>query len=667
MRLDDRGSELLKTWVIKRLSDVSDADPDVLGEYVLALVKSDEPDAVVRSTCISNLQDFLQDSTESFVDEVIAVIATNSYDPDYVPIATAPAVPTGFDSRKRGHEDDGMDNSNARFGSGDDRPAKQLRRGRGGPHGARGGRFQQTPQQQWQPASQIPQVPALPQGIPPFDVNNPLATFLAMQQLIGLPALPGMPQAPSAHTQIKSGRRCYDYDAKGFCAKGASCMYEHGDDAIMLPPNEPYDPTNSTLVQFPTVPDLQHRDNTPMRGRGRGRGIGSGHRGGNRRAEISHLGQNYDTANTTIVVESIPEAYFDEKTVRDFFGQFGHIEEVQMHAYKRLAIVKYDQYDAAKAAYDSPKVVFDNRFVKVYWHKMDGQTEGGTVRQNGPTQKNDLDAEMKVPEPSVDLEAIAIKQAEAQKKHEENMKQRAAAEQKKHELDAQLKAMDEEKHRLAAKLAKKTGKHTDTTNANMEQENRTKDLKDKLARLEAEAQELGIDPHVPSNDWSPYPSRGRGGYRGRGAPRGRGYNPGYAGTRGGAVKRLDNRPRTISMIFPEGTFDQHAEALRQYLLLSNHLDFANLSRHPDRADTALIAFDQRYRAENFMAAAASGLPHVGQVVLAWQANAPAAATAAAANGNASLENASQIDTSESPALGESAPAFDVADEDDRWT
>lgn len=63
MLLDDSESEQLKTWVIKRLEDISDADSDVLADYVLALVKSDEPDEQVKQNCLDNLEDFLHDST----------------------------------------------------------------------------------------------------------------------------------------------------------------------------------------------------------------------------------------------------------------------------------------------------------------------------------------------------------------------------------------------------------------------------------------------------------------------------------------------------------------------------------------------------------------------------------------------------------------------------
>ena len=81
--------------------------------------------------------------------------------------------------------------------------------------------------------------------------------------------------------------------------------------------------------------------------------------------------------------------------------------------------------------------------------------------------------------------------------------------------------------------------------------------------------------------------------------------------------RLDNRPKTIAVTFTDGTYSGHEEALRQFLLFNN-LDSANLSKHPDRDDMALIAFTQRFEGENFMAQATnSELTHIGKVDLSW--------------------------------------------------
>jgi hypothetical protein len=41
----------------------SDADSDVLADYVLALIRSDAPDQEIRKASLENLEDFLKDSS----------------------------------------------------------------------------------------------------------------------------------------------------------------------------------------------------------------------------------------------------------------------------------------------------------------------------------------------------------------------------------------------------------------------------------------------------------------------------------------------------------------------------------------------------------------------------------------------------------------------------
>lgn len=54
---------LLKTWLMTRLESSSEADPDVLSDYILALLRHDKTPDEVMSTCISQLSDFMTGST----------------------------------------------------------------------------------------------------------------------------------------------------------------------------------------------------------------------------------------------------------------------------------------------------------------------------------------------------------------------------------------------------------------------------------------------------------------------------------------------------------------------------------------------------------------------------------------------------------------------------
>lgn len=255
-----------------------------------------------------------------------------------------------------------------------------------------------------------------------------------------------------------------------------------------------------------------------------------------------------------------------------------------MQPYKRLALVKYDDYMGARRAYDSPKVIFDNRFVKVYWYNPN------TLPTPPAVGKNSLESSRpKEEEQSFDKEEFERNAMAAQKRLEEKKAQMKEMEVKRQALEKQKEELAqkqaEEKRRLLERLAAKGIASGDTTmtNSTMNGSNgadhskasaHTKALREKVAELEAEAKSLGLDSAL-----SDYTLRGRGRGRGRGSyrgwegfsargeafdsPRGRG---GFR-ARGGGKYNLDNRTKRVAVSGVE--FDtKKDEALRSYLLVS---------------------------------------------------------------------------------------------------
>lgn len=544
-------------------------------------------------------------------------------------------VPTGPQngSRKRSYNDRGDGDSHDRGfqpgGEQNGRLFKQPRRGgnsgRGnydGFNNGRGGLQGGPPPMNLQgipPFPNMPGMPSPPPGMPPLDPNNPVAALLAMQAM-GFP-IPGLQNHPQSDSPTGRGpprqmqrqprkQRCRDYDSKGFCARGNTCMYEHGQDSIYVPPGakaDEYDPTNSTLMTGIEASNGRPNGFNNFRGndRGRGRGGQRGDRGGQYnnpsrrggRAEFSSDRPNYDRTKTTIVVENIPEEKFSEDEVRAFFSEFGHIVEVSMRPYKRLAIVKYEDYNSAKEAYSSPKVIFDNRFVKVYWY-VDQESlpqppsVPPTKGSNGALSNEDgipIPAPARATsEPQIDIEEFTKKQQEVQRAHEEKMKKKEEMEVARKELERRqeelLKSQEEEKRKLMEKIAAMSGKSDGPTNgsqsgtpapADTKATAQTEILKAQLAALQAEAQSLGIDSSLSDDNWGGRGrGRGRGGYRGRGAfvPRGRGGFRGRGGAHFGGnttVYKLDNRPKTVGVKGIDFTVGDNQENLRAYLLVNS--------------------------------------------------------------------------------------------------
>ena len=332
---------------------------------------------------------------------------------------------------------------------------------------------------------------------------------------------------------------------------------------------------------------------------GRGQPRGRGDRGSfapqrRNRADFSHIGPNHDRSITTIVVEQIPEDKFEQQPVRDFFSTFGNVTDVTMQAYKRLALVKFEDYNAAKRAYESPKVIFDNRFVKVYWYKPDSLP---TAPTNGIAKvKSSTTASAE--EQTYDKEKYERDVIAAQKKSEEKKALLRDTETKREALEKQKEELDrkqaEEKKKLMEKLAAKgkpgamssniSTQATDikTNGTNGKASAQTEALRAQVAALEAEAKSLGLDTALTDDPWT---ARGRGRGRGRGSYRGwegfAGRGASYEsprgafrvrgafvrGARGGGAYHLDNRTKKVAVSGVE--FDgEKDEGLRQYLLVS---------------------------------------------------------------------------------------------------
>lgn len=551
----------LRPYIVTQLDAVSDGDNDMLTDFILELIKNDGDEATLKQNAKEQLSE-LMEGGDIFVDNVFEAIRTKSYDPSAAAQQSAGQIATGTQnggSRKRSFRDDGDDVAMQDAGGRgtDNRPMKSARRGRGDFARGRGGRGGYHQQQQ-----------GVQMG---FDLSDPMTQFMMQQAMMsgGMPF--GQPQ--QQQNREPTGKRCYDYDNKGVCLRGANCPFDHGTDF-----------ETSSGDQYPT---------RGARG-GRGRGDrGRTARGG--RAAFSSSAPNSDRNNKAIVIENIPEENLNEESIRAFFGEFGTIEGVSVQEERRLAVISYADHDSAQRAHSSPKVIFDNRFVKVYWYKPEQADEDGGAGRGGRGAYNgrgrghsghsngggrngaggDVDMDDTSTSQQIDPEAFAAQQAAAQERFEAQRAARAARE----EFEAKIKAQAAERAALLHKLAEKTkgkepsgaaGENPTVDGAkSSEPSSQTEALKAKLAALEEEARSVGINPSAPDAS-SGYPPRGRGYGRGGYVPRGRGGYRGRGGAfapAGGAVKRLDNRPRAITLTFADGKWDdEKEEAVRQFLL-----------------------------------------------------------------------------------------------------
>jgi RNA-binding protein 26 len=111
----------------------------------------------------------------------------------------------------------------------------------------------------------------------------------------------------------------------------------------------------------------------------------SGFRGGNRegRSRGTFAGENHSfhsdrKDNKTLVVEKIPDDKLSLDAVNDWFKRFGTVTNVAVDASNAKALVSFSKHEEAYAAWKSQEAVFNNRFVKLFWHRpMDGHGQMG--------------------------------------------------------------------------------------------------------------------------------------------------------------------------------------------------------------------------------------------------------------------------------------------------
>ena len=285
-------------------------------------------------------------------------------------------------------------------------------------------------------------------------------------------------------------------------------------------------------------------------GGGRGRGTHPSH------SSAQQMRPQKGRGDKTLVVEKIPEDKLSLDSVNGWFKRFGTVTNVAIDARSAKALVTFVEHDEAHKAWKSEDAVFNNRFVKLYWHRpMEGHGQGGAralaasanlvANINGkdtapvPSITTTQPATLTAPttstiakrkSPSVTVSALAAKQqlleqqiteqkslmtqltsASADEKKEIMARLRKLGEEMKPSppptatpapspsptLTSQRRAssnpqLDEKLRKERERLDKELENHSTTKPSDGGAEANTEDLKAKLARLKAEVCRLNI-------------------------------------------------------------------------------------------------------------------------------------------------------------------------------
>ncbi|ORY26414.1 hypothetical protein BCR33DRAFT_859096 [Rhizoclosmatium globosum] len=427
MFLTDEETNALQQHLVTVLEPVCDADPTVLAEYVVALLKHERSDADLEQSCIEQLDEFLRHETRPFVSKLFKALADKSYlnqnQTQAQPVEPVANTTIGGDAKRRRSDasehlrDDDDDEDNLR----------SRRRRRGGsedPHSAqfnqhnnnnvdmgynrgRGGfRNQQQPygmhpQQmgnQWG-AGGFNQMPFNPSFSQQFN-NNSMRGGFGQQQRPGF---------------VRRKGRCFEFDSKGFCSRAEACPYDHtggpmgnmggpgpmgmmggpvGPSPMMGPgagmnrgPNPmgvmapgfirggpvgmPFD--GAQQMNGSNDPPQFNQDpmNTPDTSFQQPQSFRGAFRGGSSMRGSFRGGFNQQTPyrrpGETITIQNIPPESCTLDTVNTYFKQFGTITDIKIDIPNARAVIRYSSPSEAKAAHTSPDVIFGNRFVKVFY------------------------------------------------------------------------------------------------------------------------------------------------------------------------------------------------------------------------------------------------------------------------------------------------------------
>ncbi|KAJ3221726.1 hypothetical protein HDU81_010381 [Chytriomyces hyalinus] len=265
MHLSDNEASTLQTYLGTLLEKICDADPTVLAEYVIALLKHDKSDTELRALCIDQLDEFLKTETLPFVDKLFESIRTRAYLESSQALATS-AVPVtqSAPSAKRARSNVPEESSevvSAGAGNGldtdidadadldeDDQFRRNRRKKRFGVVDSdsqednansmdqRDDRFMNANRranfnQQSQSRMNQQQMPYMPQQhMQQQQWGQPIPVMQMQNQMHlshgGRGSSLGMRGGFNGQPQRRN--KCYEFDARGTCSRGDMCRYDHG-------------------------------------------------------------------------------------------------------------------------------------------------------------------------------------------------------------------------------------------------------------------------------------------------------------------------------------------------------------------------------------------------------------------------------------------------------
>lgn len=120
----------------------------------------------------------------------------------------------------------------------------------------------------------------------------------------------------------------------------------------------------------------------------------SGRRPYNPGSSRRYPSQRTSTASTRLLIDRIPLEKCNVTAITQFFSRFGTLLNLSVDVDAKQARLQYGSEEEARAAYNCPNAIFDNRFVRCFWD--DQPTQAASAPNN---QQQTISAKEKEPQP----------------------------------------------------------------------------------------------------------------------------------------------------------------------------------------------------------------------------------------------------------------------------
>ncbi|UJR08466.1 hypothetical protein I4U23_012735 [Adineta vaga] len=408
MLIDDEGA--LRDWLVVTLEPLCDAEPIALARYVLALVAKDKPLDKLKENCVDRLEVFLGGETKDFVEQLFDVIQNRKYVTDGKKENVQPKPTENNVELSENHQQSNVSVPSASSSAKEDEiQINSISTASSHPIKRRyPSRRNDTHQRQ--------------------SADSPAAkrTQRSYSHSSTGSSSPNSPATTSHKIPCKDS-----IDNKDYCALGETCSYDQGSNIVNFeqqtyyPSYQQYDISSAHLHQQynPETPDLKYEPSSmyarqplpsgqrtlvtvvtndeplPLEQRLRQNDSGGpmsrtkrhvtttpyptdkriqqrdhqsnndGHHNRGRRRPWQKSDSS-SSGSVKLEIRKIPVESNTISKLNEHFSKFGTVTNVQIafDGSPDSALIAYGSFQEAETAYKNPEPLFNNRFIKIFWH-----------------------------------------------------------------------------------------------------------------------------------------------------------------------------------------------------------------------------------------------------------------------------------------------------------